>query len=413
MRSFVIPFSLLILLLFAFVACGEDSNEASTDDSGGSSDIVAPGADDDESGEPDDAATGDVMYAPPLGSNPALGYGPYKVVREFRHINDGDEEKGTFYVYRPQDLAGPYPTIIWGHGIMASNRPSTQSEIYVRLASRGFLVIYPNLEVPFPFIHDDTVARSLRIYLRAARQAVARGLADPDRIIFGGFSYGGRVAALATAWTGKLDPLDLWPNPVACVYEAMADFNREIGLPYEIPGPRAVDYVDYIDPTIPQTVIVAKDDILCRNYGQGDQPLNGMLFYQKLETNFAQLIVLQPGSTWQDRATHATFLMRNAQTLNAQDLWGHFKIIAGMMQYHFHGHSRHWAYGSMRSVGGLDHEGKIIIHEVYERGDLFPGSDDGDESIGEEPSGEEIGTEQQNPDGPGAAEPDLENPPAD
>jgi len=42
------------------------------------------------------------------------------------------------------------------------------------------------------------------------------------------------------------------------------------------------------------------------------------------------------------------------------------KIVAGVASFHFASGSRHWAYGFMRGVGGLDHNNVPIIHEVYE-----------------------------------------------
>ncbi len=396
MRRIPIYTLLLMLLLFGSLGCSEPEGTTSVGDNDAAPDFDTPDlivdGSDDEIGSDDMPVT---VYEPPLGTNPALGYGPYAVTRTYQHVNDG-EETATYYLYKPEGVEGPLPTIIWGHGIWASERPKLQREMYVRLASHGFLVVYPNLDVPFPFLHQDTVQRSVGIFLRTARQAVWRGWADPDRIMFGGYSYGGRIAALATAWTGKLDPLNIWPNPVACVYEAMADFNTEGYVPIELPGPQAVDFVQYIDPEIPQTIIVAEGDQVVWNWDKRtDAPLNGVAFYEAVQTDFAQLIILHDGTTWRDKTSHATFMMPTPGSLDAHDLWGHFKILAGAMQYHFHAHSKEWAYGFMRSVGGRDSDGVPIRHEIHQRGQLTPDLNDPeengqDETQAEEPSAQDL-----------------------
>jgi hypothetical protein len=253
------------------------------------------------------------------------------------------------------------------------------------LASRGFLVVYPNVECPF-FPEEDTVTDGVVTYLHAIKKAVRQGLADPDQIIFGGYSMGARIAALATAVTTGLDPLHLWPDPIACVYEAMAEFNVEPGLPVHIPGPRPSDWAPYIAPEIPQTVICAEEDIFAPTYDRetGDWD-NGAYFYTKLRSNFAQLLILKSGSTVWDRATHGTFMVPSAEFADALDLWGHMKIVVGMANYHFLGGSRHWAYGLMRRAGGFDHAGHPMLHELHER---HGGQDDPEDPQPDDPNDE-------------------------
>jgi hypothetical protein len=168
--------------------------------------------------------------------------------------------------------------------------------------------------------------------------------------------------------TTGLDPLHQWPNPIACVYEALADYEEDGSTPIDIPGPRPSEWAPYIDPSIPQTIIVGDRDFVVRNYNPGTgEPENGIFFYEQLPSDFAQLIILKSGSTILDQATHVTYMAPNPALTDDLDLWGHMKIVLGMAKYHFKGGSRHWAYGIMRAVGGLDHAGEPMIHEVYER----------------------------------------------
>jgi len=379
MRRFSCLFLAVIVFLFLFqlTGCtepdGQDDSSSAAPPAGGPAVQPLP---DDSGAIDDDTATADDdgieesdPYEPPLGTNPALGYGPYKVRRELMQVPD-DVQPGTAYVYVP-DVKGPLPTLVWGHGIWAADWPQGQAEMFYRLASRGFLVVYPNMEVPFPSPADDTVMKGVTVYLNSARRAVHQGLADPDHMVFGGYSFGARVAVLATAMTSGMDPFNFWPDPVSCVYEALPDFSESWYI--DFPGPRPSEWAPYINPEIDQTFIAAENDFVVPNYDAATGvALNGAYLYEIVPANFAQLIILQSGSTIWDRATHNTYLAPTQGQLDDYDLWGHIKIVAGIMQYRFHGHSKEWAYGFMRAVGGLDHAGKAIFHEVFNRGELYP-----------------------------------------
>jgi len=88
--------------------------------------------------------------------------------------------------------------------------------------------------------------------------------------------------------------------------------------------------VDLLDPTMPVTVIVAEEDNVNPNYDNDGQPLNGVYFFEMVPSDFAQLIILKSGSTPQDQAGHDTFHAINPRGLDALDLWGHIKIVAGV-----------------------------------------------------------------------------------
>lgn len=366
-----------LLLLGLLPACGNEA-DTETDSPTSSDDSVDEiidsfdpfGFGENESSNSGDATTPDEGMEPPLGDNPALGYGPYEfTIKKIRFENE--DQQNTAYLFIP-DIKGPQPTLVWGHGLWAADFPMAQREMFIRLATRGFLVVYPNLEVNFPFPRENDVTNAVGTYLQAARQAVRDGYADPERIVFGGYSFGARIAGLATGATCGLDPLNLWPDPVASVYEAMHDVNHAgVFGSFHVPGPLPSDWAYMIDPPIDQTIICAEDDEISVNFDpRNEEPQNGVYFYHVVPTNFAQLIILQSGTTFQDRATHSMFTAPNENSLDALDLWGHVKIVNGLMQYRFHGRSKEWSYGYMRKVGGLDHDNKVIVHEVYERGEI-------------------------------------------
>jgi len=380
----VIRFSSLFILLFSLLfitsGCGDPSDTAAVseqaDDASWPDGLGAIAADDDASEPPDeednnlDEGEDEELIGPPLGENPALHNGPFHV--KLRRVLLRDTDFPTIrsaYLFIPSNEKWdkPLPTIIWGHGIASADWPFGQYEFFHRQASKGYLVIYPNMDVTFP-ITEQNVRDSIRTYLRAARKAVRWGLADPERIIFGGFSYGARIAALATAQTTGLDPLNIWPDPVACVYEALPDFTESAeSWPLELPDPQPSDWAKYIDPEIPQTILVAEDDHIVENVDLFDNPINGAYFFAQLPSDFAQLIVLKSGSQMRDKAGHYSFLASRTRSLTAFDLWGHMKIVSGLAYFHFLGGHPGWAYGMMRAAGGLDSAGKPIIHEVYEK----------------------------------------------
>ena len=69
---------------------------------------------------------------------------------------------------------------------------------------------------------------------------------------------------------------------------------------------------------------------------------------------------------------HTTFFAPSADSLDVLDLWGHIKIVNGIMLHRFGGQSNEWAYGFMRAVGGFDHDGQMIVHAIYEHGEYPP-----------------------------------------
>ncbi len=371
-RSFALLFVLTCTTFLFCLSCQsiDPDSASSPDDAEPDPGTLSTRDDDPDSGGADENFFGDndddSESEEPLGDNPALGYGSLGVKMDVIYM----QEQSDFhlaYIYMPlrSQGGGPYPTLIWGHGLAGSYNPDMQAEIFLRHASRGFLVIFPNMDVPLLNLPDDAVLKSAELYLHAAQKAVDQGLADPDRIIFGGFSYGARVAALAAAMTTRMDAAGQWPDPAACVFEAMPDF---LGSPIiDIPGPLPSQWAHYIDPAIPLTILCAAEDKIVPTFGVSTEDwVNGAYFFSQLRSDFAQLIILNSGSTVPDTARHNSFLTPSPWKLDALDLWGHMKVVFGLTNYHFNSGHRAWAYGLMRSQGGWDRAGQPIVHEVWE-----------------------------------------------
>lgn len=109
-------------------------------------------------------------------------------------------------VYRPADVDGPQPTLIffYGGGWDSGRRQDYRfaAEAY---ASQGFLVILPDYrivpEIRFPGFLEDGAAT-----VRWAQDNAARFGGDPERIVFAGHSAGAYIAsmlALDPQWLDK------------------------------------------------------------------------------------------------------------------------------------------------------------------------------------------------------------------
>ncbi len=121
-----------------------------------------------------------------------------------------DREQGprfSFAVYRPADLEGPLPAVVFLPGLMA---PESQYESYGRwLASWGFVVAVRGWYGPLK--GDHSLAQDAR---QLADWLVRRGLADSAKLGLAGHSRGGKDAILAASLDSRfravvaLDPDD-------------------------------------------------------------------------------------------------------------------------------------------------------------------------------------------------------------
>ncbi len=78
------------------------------------------------------------------------------------------------------------------------------------LAARGFVILYPNVRGSLGYGHDFVVSNRYdwgggdwKDVMAAVDFAVGQGLADPDRLGIGGWSYGGYMAAWAVTQTNR------------------------------------------------------------------------------------------------------------------------------------------------------------------------------------------------------------------
>lgn len=144
-----------------------------------------------------------------------------------------------------------YPTIVWIHGgPQGQDEHSLQLDSYSpefmrqRLAARGYVVLGINYRGSsgrgFEFaraIHADWGHKEVEDLLAGMDAVVARGLADPNRLAIGGWSYGGILTdytiasdtrfKVATSGAGSANQLLMYG-----VDQYVLQYERELGLPW-------------------------------------------------------------------------------------------------------------------------------------------------------------------------------------
>ena len=150
--------------------------------------------------------------APHLVAGDEGGPGPLRVAAVGVSVDRG-ENSFNAVLYRPADLAGQLPAIVFLPGYLA---PEDQYEGYARaLASRGFLVaVHGRFS---PFVSDGEMTAAARTI---ADWLIAEQGADANRIGVAGHSMGGKAAVLAAAEDPRfraivsIDPDDRGDPPV-------------------------------------------------------------------------------------------------------------------------------------------------------------------------------------------------------
>jgi acetyl esterase len=132
-------------------------------------------------------------------------------------IPDGAGGQQTLRIYRPKDLAGPAPVIVWIHGggWVLFDIDTYDASCRGMCNKTGAIVVSPDYrrapEAVFPASHDDVLAA----YRWVVENAESLG-GDPTRIGIGGESVGGNMApATILQLLEAGDPL---PLAQVCVY---------------------------------------------------------------------------------------------------------------------------------------------------------------------------------------------------
>jgi dipeptidyl aminopeptidase/acylaminoacyl peptidase len=162
------------------------------------------------------------------------------------------------YVYRPLDyVAGRrYPAILRPHGGPVWAYYAEFQDLAQLLASSGYVVLFPNPRGSSGYgedfckaIYADWGNKDYQDDMAMVDWAVAEGLADPDRLGVGGWSYGGISTDFIIAQTdrfkgaisgaGSAEYRSLWGHD-----QYQRDYTIELGLPWA--HPETWDRVDFL-----------------------------------------------------------------------------------------------------------------------------------------------------------------------
>jgi dipeptidyl aminopeptidase/acylaminoacyl peptidase len=146
--------------------------------------------------------------------------------RQLTHFNDSWKNYNLvapeFYKYRSGDLEieaallkpasydgkSKLPTVVLVHGGPTGNWRDSVDAWGQLLVARGFAVVYPNVRGSIGYGHKflasnraDWGGGDFKDVMAAVDDIVAKGIADPDRLGIGGWSYGGYMAEWAITQT--------------------------------------------------------------------------------------------------------------------------------------------------------------------------------------------------------------------
>ncbi len=135
-----------------------------------------------------------------------------------------------------RSLPARLPAVVLVHG-GPTGRWSDSYEAWGQLlAARGYVVLYPNVRGSIGYGHRfvemnraDWGGGDFKDVMAGADYLVARGIADPDRLGIGGWSYGGYMAAWAVTQTHRFKAA----VSGAPVIDMASEFGTESGSAYD------------------------------------------------------------------------------------------------------------------------------------------------------------------------------------
>ncbi|TNE65932.1 MAG: S9 family peptidase [Alphaproteobacteria bacterium] len=227
-------------------------------------------------------------------------------VREVRFkSSDGTEVEAFIYLPPGYEAGKRYPTILRPHGGPVSQHSSGFYEEGQALAARGYVVIAPNPRGSSGYgeafcaeLFANWGMKDFEDVSAAVDFAISEGIADPDRLGVGGWSYGGiltnyvitKSTRFKAAISGASEVL-YRANYGHDIYQAL--WEAELGLPWETPEAweRITPFNDVGKVTTPTLVIGGKED--------WNVPiLNSEQLYQALKRRGIDTqLVVYPGET--------------------------------------------------------------------------------------------------------------------
>jgi dipeptidyl aminopeptidase/acylaminoacyl peptidase len=111
---------------------------------------------------------------------------------------------------KPTKTAAPYPLVVLVHGGPTAHWVDRVESWGQLLAAKGFAVVYPNVRGSTGYgyefmtkVRRDPGGGDFKDVMAVVDDLVGKGLADPDRLGIGGWSYGGYMSAWAVTQTDR------------------------------------------------------------------------------------------------------------------------------------------------------------------------------------------------------------------
>ena len=175
------------------------------------------------------------------------------------------------YLYKPVDYAPgkKYPTILRPHGGPVWAYYAEFQDLAQLLAANGYLVLFPNPRGSSGYgldyskaIFADWGNKDYQDDMAMVDYAIAQGMADPDKLGVGGWSYGGISTDFIIAQTnrfkaaisgaGSADYNSMWGHD-----QYAKDYITELGLPWEHPETwKRVAYINRVKDIMTPTMFV-------------------------------------------------------------------------------------------------------------------------------------------------------------
>ena len=159
------------------------------------------------------------------------------IAPEFVKYKSADGTEIEAALLKPSALSPqPYPAVIFVHGGPTGRWADNFEPWGQLLAARGYAVLYPNVRGSTGYGHHfvemnraDWGGGDFADVMAGADWLVARGIADPNRLGIGGWSYGGYMAAWAVTQTPRFKAA----VSGAPVIDLASEFGTEDGSAYD------------------------------------------------------------------------------------------------------------------------------------------------------------------------------------
>jgi len=213
------------------------------------------------------------------------------VSREFIKYKSVDGVEIEAALLKPEG-AGPFPFVVLVHGGPTGRWTDTFEPWGQLLVSRGYAVLYPNVrgstgygERFVEMNRADWGGGDFKDVMAGVDAMIARGIADPNRLGIGGWSYGGYMAAWAVTQTTRFKAA----VSGAPVIDMASEYGTEhgpaydewfYGTPYEKPdGFIRSSPVTYVKNARTPTLLLQGEDDVTDPIGQSQQFYRGLKRY--------------------------------------------------------------------------------------------------------------------------------------